>query len=51
MELNEKPMPATLENGSPVELSVVLPCLNEADTVAICVEKAVRALREHDIAG
>ena len=25
------------------ELSVVMPCLNEADTVGICVEKAVRA--------
>ncbi|HEY4119142.1 MAG TPA: glycosyltransferase family 2 protein [Byssovorax sp.] len=34
-----------------LELSVVIPCLNEADTIAVCVEKALRAMREHDIAG
>jgi glycosyltransferase involved in cell wall biosynthesis len=34
-----------------VELSVVMPCLNEADTLATCVEKAQRALREHGIVG
>ena len=33
------------------ELSVVMPCLNEADTVGICVEKAVRAMREHGVDG
>ena len=34
-----------------VELSVVMPCLNEADTIAACVTKAVDALREHRISG
>ncbi len=34
-----------------LELSVVIPCLNEAETVGACVEKALRALREHGIAG
>lgn len=34
-----------------LELSVVLPCLNEADTLGECVRKAQMALREHDIAG
>jgi glycosyltransferase involved in cell wall biosynthesis len=34
-----------------VELSVVLPCLNEADTIAVCVTKALRALAAHGIAG
>jgi glycosyltransferase involved in cell wall biosynthesis len=38
------------ENAA-VELSIVLPCLNEADTVAVCVEKALRSLKEHGIAG
>jgi len=33
------------------EVSVVMPCLNEADTVGTCVEKAVRTLREHGIHG
>jgi hypothetical protein len=34
-----------------LELSVVIPCLNEAETIGICVEKAVRAIRENDIRG
>jgi glycosyltransferase involved in cell wall biosynthesis len=34
-----------------VEVSVVMPCLNEADTIEACVEKAVRAMRENRIAG
>ena len=35
----------------PIELSVVMPCLNEADTLAVCIEKAQRAMREHNIVG
>jgi glycosyltransferase involved in cell wall biosynthesis len=35
----------------PVEVSVVIPCLNEQDTLANCIEKARRALRERNIAG
>ncbi|HEX6050319.1 MAG TPA: glycosyltransferase family 2 protein [Gemmatimonadaceae bacterium] len=34
-----------------IELSVVMPCLNEADTLATCIEKAKRALAEHGIVG
>lgn len=33
------------------EISVVMPCLNEADTLGTCLEKAFRALREAGIAG
>ena len=33
------------------EVSVVMPCLNEADTVAICIRKAKQALREQCIQG
>jgi len=33
------------------EVSIVMPCLNEADTLARCVEKAQRALRESGTAG
>src|SRR5262245_25762904 len=36
---------------SALELSVVIPCLNEADTLETCIEKAQRAMREHGIAG
>jgi glycosyltransferase involved in cell wall biosynthesis len=35
----------------PVEVSVVIPCLNEQDTLANCIEKARRALRERNITG
>jgi glycosyltransferase involved in cell wall biosynthesis len=34
-----------------MELSIVIPCLNEAETLAICIEKAHRAMREHQIEG
>ena len=33
------------------EISVVMPCLNEAETLARCVEKAQRAFRELSVAG
>jgi glycosyltransferase involved in cell wall biosynthesis len=38
-------------NVSSPEVSVVMPCLNEAETLGTCIEKAQRALREHKIAG
>ncbi len=34
-----------------VEVSIVMPCLNEADTLASCIEKAQRALRDAGIEG
>nr|PZN61909.1 MAG: dolichol-P-glucose synthetase [Sphaerobacter thermophilus] len=34
-----------------IELSVVIPCKNEEETVGTCVERAMRALREHGISG
>ena len=34
-----------------LELSIVLPCLNEAETVGLCVAKAVGWLRESGVAG
>jgi glycosyltransferase involved in cell wall biosynthesis len=33
------------------EVSVVIPCLNEAETLAICVQKAQRCFRRHGING
>lgn len=33
--------PATASAGGDVELTVVMPCLNEAETLAICVDKAM----------
>src|SRR6185369_9172559 len=34
-----------------IEVSVVMPCLNEADTLAVCIEKAWRGLREAGVEG
>jgi glycosyltransferase involved in cell wall biosynthesis len=34
-----------------LELSILMPCLNEVRTVGVCVGKAQAFLREHDIAG
>lgn len=34
-----------------LELSVVMPCLNEAETLGTCIEKARRALEKDEIAG
>ena len=34
-----------------LELSVVIPCLNEADTLGICIEKAQRAMRDQGVRG
>src|SRR5262245_38741443 len=35
----------------PFEISIVMPCLNEADTLQECIAKAQRALAENHIAG
>ncbi len=35
----------------PVELSVVIPCLNEAETLGTCIRKAQRTMAEHGING
>jgi len=37
--------------ASALEVSVVMPCLNEADTLEACIAKAQRALGEHRISG
>ena len=41
---------ATIDAGG-VEVSVVMPCLNEHETVGICVQKALQALAHAGIAG
>jgi len=34
-----------------IELSIVMPCLDEAETLAVCIEKAHRSLREGGVSG
>ena len=43
-------VPASSEPGS-LEVSVVIPCLNEAETLGTCIEKAARSMREQGIKG
>ncbi|MEO8030626.1 MAG: glycosyltransferase family 2 protein [Gemmatimonadota bacterium] len=46
-----QPFSAAALPGTELELSIVMPCLNEADTLASCVGKARRAMAEAGIAG
>jgi glycosyltransferase involved in cell wall biosynthesis len=39
------------QTGEDIELSVVMPCLNERATVATCVKKALGAMEQHGIRG
>ena len=34
-----------------VEVSIVMPCLNEAETVVRCIEKALRAFDDNRLCG
>lgn len=41
----------TANNEKPCEFSIVMPCLNEAETVAICIDKARAFLASNNING
>lgn len=43
-------MPGKPTSDSP-EVSVVMPCLNEAETLAVCIQKATRCLAENSVTG
>ncbi len=46
------PIVVPLDQGDDrIEVSIVMPCLNEADTLETCIRKAQRALSENSIAG
>src|SRR5258706_16305411 len=40
-----------MTTAEPIEVSVVLPCLNEAETLATCVQKAVKCLADLGVRG
>jgi glycosyltransferase involved in cell wall biosynthesis len=44
-------MQDSAQDASAIELSVVMPCLNEAETLGACIEKASAAIDEMGIAG
>jgi hypothetical protein len=39
------------DDNSPIELSIVMPCLNEAETLEVCIRKAQRSIEEQGISG
>jgi len=43
--------PLASDTPAPIEVSVVLPCLNEADTVATCIRKATTSLLKCGVHG
>ena len=40
-----------MSSETPIELTILMPCLNEAETVGFCVRQAQEFLRSHDIRG
>src|SRR6266705_1226706 len=48
---SESTLPEAIGVSHPVEVSVVMPCLNEANSLAYCVDKAVKAFREAGLTG
>ncbi len=45
------PVGAAAERSRPLEVSVVIPCLNEANSLAFCIDKAMNALRSAGLQG
>jgi hypothetical protein len=40
-----------VDGADAVELSIIMPCLNEAETLAVCIKKALAFLRDHHVSG
>ena len=50
-EVDRQPVVSPVKGVEAIEVSVVMPCLNEAETLETCIVKAQRALQEAHIAG
>src|SRR5262252_5564609 len=48
---SERSQPESTDRRMPVEVSVVIPCLNEANSLAFCVDKALNAFRASGLSG
>ena len=48
---SEGSQPVHSAEARPVEVSVVIPCLNEANSLAFCIDKAVNAFRKAGLTG
>ncbi len=51
METISATEPAARRQEGDVELTILMPCLNEAETIAVCVEKAMGYLRRANVNG
>jgi glycosyltransferase involved in cell wall biosynthesis len=40
-----------VETANALEVSIIMPCLNEAETLAVCIKKAQRFIAENELAG
>jgi len=43
--------PSRLQPGEDIEISIVMPCLNESVTIGTCIKKALGAMTQHGIRG
>src|ERR1039458_4766229 len=41
----------SMSSGNPIEISIIMPCLNEAETLGACIGKALGYLEHSGIAG
>src|SRR5215472_18272594 len=48
---SERSQPDRFDTSLPMEVSVVIPCLNEANSLAYCVDKATNAFRASGLSG
>ena len=48
---SDRPFTRPPEPDAAIELSIVMPCLNEAETLAVCVKKAKAFLADHGLTG
>jgi glycosyltransferase involved in cell wall biosynthesis len=48
---SEGALPDSVGTAQPVDVSVVIPCLNEANSLALCVDKAMAAFRKAGLSG
>jgi glycosyltransferase involved in cell wall biosynthesis len=51
VEQQEQSVDADVRADDELELTILMPCLNEAETLATCIEKATRFLRKSGIRG
>jgi len=51
VESDRQPVTMPAQQTETIEVSVVMPCLNEAETLETCIVKAQRAMQESNIAG